>query len=99
MKEAGDRITSARKHFRTLCGGDRETSKKGGTIGKTLEDHSVGIDISKEEDADKLDKLVTQTHCQGMQEYERLMQSWDVGNNTTAKIGLDSEETDSTHLY
>ena len=51
MEEAGDGVTNANKHFGTLCGDDKKTSKKGGTIRKTLEEHIVTLDINKEEDA------------------------------------------------
>ena len=30
MKEAGDRVTTARKHFGTLCKRDKETSRREG---------------------------------------------------------------------
>ena len=36
MKETGDGITSVRRLFRTLCGGNKDTSKKGDTVGNTL---------------------------------------------------------------
>ena len=37
IEEAGDRITNARRLFGSLWGGDKDTSKKGGMIGKLLE--------------------------------------------------------------
>ena len=45
MKEAGDRVTTARKHFGTLCGGDKESSRIGGHIGKTMKDHIMGLGL------------------------------------------------------
>ena len=51
MKEAGDRITSARQLLGTHCGGYKDTSKKGHTIWKTFKEHIIGTDVIKEEDA------------------------------------------------
>ena len=39
IKQAGDRITTARKQFGNLFGGEKETSRGGGTIGRTKEEH------------------------------------------------------------
>ena len=94
MREAGDRITSARWLFRSLCGGDKDTSKKGSTIGKLIAEHLVGSDIRKEEDVDKLDRAVAQANCRGIQEYGRLMQVWDIWNDATAKEGFTFNEVD-----
>ena len=30
LREAGNRVTNARKHFGNLCGGDKETRSRGG---------------------------------------------------------------------
>ena len=87
-------ITSARQLFRSLCGGDKDTSKKGGTIGKLLEEHLVGLDINKEEDVEKLDRAVAQAHHRGVQEYGRLMQAWDILNDAAARVGFTFDEGD-----
>ena len=50
MKQAGDRVTIARKQFGALSRGDKVTSRRGGNIGKTEEEHitGLGLDMNNE---------------------------------------------------
>ena len=71
MKQAGDRVTKARKQFGTLCGGDKETSRRGGNIRKTMEDHitGLGLDMNKEEDINALEKVLVKSHWKRVREF------------------------------
>ena len=55
-------------------------------IGKLLEDQLVGLDISTKEDFEKLQWVVVQAHLRAVQEYERLLQAWDIWNDAAAKV-------------
>ena len=82
MKQAGDRVTIARKQFGTLCRGDKETSRRGGNIGKTMEKHITGLgrDMNNEEDVNALEKVVVKAHWKGVREFGELMKAWDILN-------------------
>ena len=71
MKQAGDRVTNARKHFGTLCRGDKETSRRGRTIGKTMKEHitGVGLDMNIEDDVNALNKILMRAHWKGVREF------------------------------
>ena len=64
LKQAGDKITAARKQLGTLCGGDKETSRRGGNISRTMEDHiaGLGLDMGKEEDINTLCNIIGKAH-------------------------------------
>ena len=77
MKEACDRKTNRRVLFFSLCGVDKDTSKKGGMIRKLLEDQLVGLDISKEDNLRKLYMVVGKVHLRATEKKERLMMAGD----------------------
>ena len=68
IKQAGERITNARKIFGNLYRGDKKTSRKGDNIGKKLEEHTGVLIMNRKEDVNLLIRLVVRAHCQGVQE-------------------------------
>ena len=67
IKQAGEKITNARKIFGNLCGGDKETSKRGESIGRTMEEYiaGLGLDWGKEEDINTLGSTVEKAQRTG----------------------------------
>ena len=88
IKQAGDRVTNTRKVLGNLCGGDKNTSRKGGSIGKTMEEYivSLGLDLAKEEDINILCNTVGKAQQKGAETFENLMQAWDEWERTAVKM-------------
>ena len=95
IKQAGDRVSNARKVFGNLCWGDKETSIKGGSIGRTMEEYiaSLGLDLGKEEDINTLCSTVGKAHCKGAKAFGELMKAWDDWDRVALWIGKSSEVT------
>ena len=97
MKQAEDRVINARKQFGTLCGVDKETGRRGGNIGKTMEEHitGLGLHMNNKEDVNALDKIGVKAHQKGVREFGEVMKAWDNWNKVASKIGQDSEVTNA----
>ena len=95
-KQAGKRITNARKIFGNLCRGGKETSRRGGSIGRTMEEHieGLGLDMGKEEDINTLCSTVGKAHQKGSKAFGDLMLAWEDWERLATKIGRNSEVTD-----
>ena len=96
MKQAGDRVTNARKQFGTLCGGDKETSRRRANIGKTMEEHitGLGLDMNNKEKVNALEKVVVKFHQKGAREFRELMKEWESCIRAVSNIRKYSEATE-----
>ena len=88
IKLAGERITNARKIFGNLCGDDKGTSRRGGSIGRTLEKYiaSLGLDQGKDEDINTLCNTVGKAQHKGAKAFRDLMQAWDDWESVVTKL-------------
>ena len=77
--QAGDRVTNARKVFGNLCGGAKDTSRKGGSIGRTMKGYlaGLGLDLNKEEDINVLCSTVGKAQLKGAKAFGDLVRAWD----------------------
>ena len=96
IKQAGYRITTARKQFGNLCGADIETAGRGGTIGRTMKERIAGpgMDMGKEEDINNLCSLIGKAHYKMDKAVGELMKAWDDWDMGDSKIGRSSEVTE-----
>ena len=88
IREAREGVTKGRQQFGRLCGGVKDTSKKGGMIGHLFMSQLQDADTGKEENMKWVRKNALQAYEKAQKEYDNLMVAWDNWNITVANVIL-----------